>query len=64
MNNKERLQALQLAGYREKFAMQNGKATVKYMNGHKLIIFRYSSDADYQDANGATYDATRGAWIN
>jgi hypothetical protein len=64
MNSRELKQAMELAGFREKYAIENGKATVKYMNGHKLIIFNYSDSNEYQDANGATYDATKKAWIN
>lgn len=53
-----------LGGYRERFAMENGNKTIIYMNGHKLFKFTYSRFNPFQDANGATYDATRKRWIN
>lgn len=53
-----------LAGYREKYAIEHGNRRTEFRNGHKLIIFTYSKYLKYQDANGATFDATRGAWIN
>ena len=56
--------ATQAAGYREKYAMQHGTAKKKIINGHELYIYSYSPELDYQDANGATWDNTRGAWIN
>ncbi len=52
------------AGYRERYAMTHGRKETKTMRGHKLWIFRYSPDDEYQDANGATYDVTEGRWIN
>jgi hypothetical protein len=64
MTTAEKREALNRAGYRERYAMENGKATKRIMNGHTLYIFRYSNKIEYQDANGATYDATRKAWIN
>ena len=64
MTTTERKEALKNAGYRERYAMENGKESRKAMNGHILYIFRYSNKKEYQDANGATYDATRKAWIN
>ena len=64
MTTAERAAAKNAAGYREKFAMTHGKESKKIMNGHTLYIFRYDPTIEYQDANGATYDATRRAWIN
>lgn len=52
------------AGYRERYAMTHGTRETKTMRGHKLWIFRYSPDDEYQDANGATYDCTEGRWIS
>ena len=52
------------AGYRERYAMENGKRIYKNINGHNCVAFTYSRRDDYQDANGATYDIDRGAWIN
>ena len=52
------------AGFRERYAMEHGKKMVKRdRRGHTLWIFRYSTEIEYQDANGATYDATEGRWI-
>lgn len=63
MTTNERKEALESAGYREKYAIENGKEVVFYNRNHRMIEFRYSSDDDYQDANGATYDATEGRWV-
>lgn len=64
MTNAERATAKARAGYREKYAMERGKESKKTQSGHTLYIFTYPASDPYQDANGATYDATRGAWIN
>ena len=32
--------------------------------GHVLWTYSYSAARDYQDANGAVYDATENRWIN
>lgn len=51
-------------GYREKYAMEHGKRSVKRDHrGHTLWVYRYSTEIEYQDANGATYDATEGRWV-
>lgn len=63
MNTTERATAKAKAGYREKYAMQHGKEERKEINGHILYIFKYPATDEYQDANGATYDATRKTWI-
>ena len=63
MNQKTRREAEAAAGYREKYAMKNGKETRRTQNGETLYIFKYSATEEYQDANGATYNATRRAWI-
>lgn len=64
MNTTARRTAEAAAGYREKYALEHGKPTKKMVNGHTLYIFKYSASDPYQDANGATYDASRRAWIN
>lgn len=51
-------------GFRERFAMENGNRTTVYINGHKCYKFTYSTKKAYQDANGATFDTVRRAWIN
>lgn len=56
--------AYEKAGYRERYAMENGNRTIIYINGNKCYKFTYSKFSDYQDANGATYDTVRKAWIN
>lgn len=59
-----RNRAYETAGYREKFAMEHGKRSVKRdRRGHTLWVYKYSHEVDYQDANGSTYDATEGRWV-
>ena len=56
--------AYKKAGYRERYAMENGNKTIIHTyNGHTLFKFTYSRYKEYQDANGATYDATAKQWI-
>jgi len=64
MKKEEITKALASAGYREKYAMENGTVRKHTQNGETLYTFTYSSRAQYQDANGATWNATRGAWTN
>lgn len=52
------------AGARENYAMDRGKVEELFIRGHYCLRFTYSPGDEYQDANGATFDATRGAWIN
>lgn len=57
--------AWETAGWRERYAMENGKAQkVEDDRGHVLWTYSYSAARDYQDANGAVYDATENRWIN
>lgn len=56
--------AYAVAGFRERYAMENGNRATVYINGHKCIKFTYSEFIEYQDANGATFDTVRGAWID
>ena len=52
------------AGYRERYAMENGRLySHKDSRGHIMWEFTYSADVEYQDANGATYDITEGRWV-
>lgn len=60
----EMKEAYNNGGYRERYAMENGNKAVIYINGHKCFKFTYSTRKEYQDANGATYDTVRKAWIN
>lgn len=64
MKATERATAAAKAGYRELYAMKNGKETKRTENGETLYIFTYSEKDPYQDANGATWNATRKTWIN
>jgi len=64
MTERTRKEAEARAGYREKYAMENGTPRRETMNGDTVYIFTYSDKDTYQDANGATYDATRKNWIN
>ena len=51
-------------GYRERYAMENGKLySHKDSRGHIMWEFTYETDNEYQDANGATYDLTEGRWV-
>lgn len=61
---KEELEMLQSAGYRENYAIEHGQLDVVTVNNHRCYKFTYSEDNEYQDANGATYDTIRKAWIN
>jgi len=60
----EMLTAYEKAGYRERYAMENGNKTALYINGHKCFKFTYDKRKDYQDANGATYDTVAKSWID
>jgi len=50
-------------GYRERYAMENGKSKRVKIGDHDCIRYHYSRKHDRQDANGATYSITAGAWI-
>ena len=50
-------------GFRERYAMMHGIRATIYIDGRKCYKFIYSERVEYQDANGATYDTERGAWI-
>ena len=60
---KETREAYTRAGCRERYAMEHGNRATVYINGEKCYKFTYSAKEKYQDANGATYNTTRGAWI-
>ena len=64
MNKDEKATAAALAGYREKYAMKHGKPKKIQTNGRTLYKYTYSPADSYQDANGATYDATNKKWVN
>ena len=51
-------------GYRERYAMDNGKKQIVYINGDKCYKFIYADSVTYQDANGAIYNTIRKSWIN
>lgn len=63
-NSIEMKKAYTAGGFRERYAMENGNKTVIYVHGEKCYKFTYSTHKEYQDANGATYNTARGAWIN
>lgn len=53
------LNAWSYGGWREHYAMEEGNRTIKIDNsGHELWVYTYGPEKNYQDANGATYDAT------
>jgi hypothetical protein len=60
----EKRAAYMAAGWRERYAMENGNAATVYINGNKCIKYTYSKLKAYQDANGATYDTIKKQWIN
>lgn len=63
MTTKEKI-AYKQGGYRERYAMENGNKAVTHECQRELWTYTYPSDWDYQDANGAIYDATHGKWVN
>ena len=63
-NSAEMKKAYESAGFREQYAMEHGNRTTVFINGHKCYKYTYSSTKEYQDANGATYDAVRESWID
>ena len=56
--------AFNSAGWRERYAMNNGKQIYTTINNYKCIVYKYSNKLEYQAGNGATYCITTGAWIN
>ena len=52
------------AGWRERYAMDNGNRNVIYISGHKCYKYTYDKYREYQDANGATYDTVTERWID
>lgn len=56
--------AYEKAGYRERFAMDNGNRAVVNIRNHKCYKFTYSKGKEYQDANGAIYDTVTKEWID
>lgn len=62
--SKEKQEAHNAAGFRERYAMEHGNATTLYINGDKCIKYTYSKLNEYQDANGAIYNTITKQWIN
>ena len=62
--SKEKQEAYNNGGFRERYAMEHGNATTVYINSNKCIKYTYSKLNEYQDANGATYDTIKKQWIN
>ena len=60
----EMKKAYESAGFRERFALDHGNRATVFVNGHKCYKYTYSNTKEYQDANGATFDTVRGAWID
>lgn len=57
-------EAYEAGGYRERYAISHGTKEIKTISpGHRLWIFRYSTDDPYQDANGSTYDCKLRRWV-
>lgn len=64
MTSKIMIEAYEKAGFRERYAMDNGNRSTVYINGHKCYKFTYSKYNEYQDANGAIYDTVYKCWID
>lgn len=62
-NSEELKTAYERGGFRERYAMKNGNRATVYIGGAKCYKWTYNNANPYQDANGATYDTTRRAWI-
>ena len=56
--------AYNMAGARERYAMEHGNKTIIYLRGYKCFKFTYSVNLEYQDGNGATYDTITERWID
>ena len=56
--------ALKKAGCREVYAMHHGKPHNSVINGKNYIVFTYSEDEPYQDANGAKFCVTDCEWVD
>lgn len=63
-NNPELKKAHERGGFRERYAMEHGNRATVYHGGEKCYKWTYSPAAEYQDANGATYNTARGVWVN
>ena len=59
----EKQTAYNNAGFRERYAMEHGNATIIYIHGEKCIKYTYSPSIEYQDANGAIYNTIKKIWI-
>lgn len=57
-------EAYESGGFLERYAMEHGNKTIKFINGHKCLKYTYSPMEEYQDANGAIYDTVEKRWIN
>ena len=59
----EEAKAYKAAGYRERYAIDHGKAKQSVFGGHTVIRWWYDRNDPYQDANGAMWDVDRQAWV-
>lgn len=55
---------MKAAGYREKYALENGVSHPVTVNGDRCYRFTYPTTNEYQDANGAIYNTKQKAWID
>lgn len=62
--SKELREMSEKGGFRERYAMNNGRREIVTINGHECYKFTYDTFRKYQDANGATYDTVTKKWIN
>lgn len=64
LQSKVEKEAWKLGGYREHYAMQYGVKETKKEKGKKYLVYTYSQNDPYQDANGATYDVAEAKWVD
>ena len=59
-----REKAKETAGYRERYAMENGsEKLLQDKRNHLLFKYTYSREDPYQDANGAMFDIMEMRWV-
>ena len=64
MKKKTLEEAKARAGWRERYAIEHGTPRKRTTPAGVEYVFTYSLADPYQDANGATYNETRGYWTN
>ena len=62
ISTSESSKASAAGGWRERYAIDHGKAIQTEEGGHKVIRWYYDHNDPYQDANGAMWDVTEQRW--